>query len=80
MRIPKLKRVKVSTVQQLATWGAKHATPTQQVMIVTCNATSRDKHLSRDQVSGVLGPHGWDIGRSYTLDGTLVGHIARPRQ
>jgi len=76
MNIPNLKRVKVSSEQELHNWLAKHTAYAQDVMIVTCNKKSRDKHLSSSQVQDVLNGNGWTAGRSYTLDGNLVGHVA----
>ena len=75
--IPKLKRVKVSSEQELRTWLAKNVGDQQEVMIVTCNKTSRDKHISSDQVRSAVCASGWAIGSSYTLDGNLVGHVVR---
>lgn len=75
MIIPKLKRIKVSSKQELRNWLAKNSDHEQQVMIVTCNKTSRDKHVSNDQVRDVLSENGWAAGQSYTLDGNLVGHV-----
>jgi hypothetical protein len=61
MMIPKLKRIKVSSEQE--------------VMIVTCNKKYRDKHVSSDQVRDALSENGWAAGQRYTLDGNLVGHV-----
>lgn len=78
MIIPKLKRVKVATEQELHTWLRKNADIGQDVMIVTCNKTSRDKHISSDAVRRAFHEFGWTPGRSYTLEGNLDGHIGRP--
>lgn len=75
MIIPKLKRIKVSSEQELRNWLAKNPDQMQDVMIVTCNKKSPDKHLSRDQVKDVLAQNGWLAGRSYTLIGNLDGHV-----
>ncbi len=75
MIIPKLKRVKVSSVPELRNWLAKNSEQRQEVMIVTCNKKSRDKHISSDQVQEALSENGWAAGQSYTLDGNLVGHV-----
>ena len=75
MIIPKLKRVKVSSELELRNWLAKNAAVPQEVMIVTCNKASRDKHISSEQVREALGKHGWTAGRSYTLAGNLDGHV-----
>lgn len=75
MIIPKLKRIKVSSAQELRNWLAKNSEREQEVMIVTCNKKSRDKHISSDQVRDALCENGWAAGQSYTLDGNLVGHV-----
>ncbi|WP_298857940.1 hypothetical protein [uncultured Sulfitobacter sp.] len=76
MTIPKLKRVKVSSEQELRNWLAKNSKHGQEVIIVTCNKKSPDKHISSDQVRNAFGELGWASDRSYTLDGNLVGHVA----
>ncbi len=77
MAIPKLKRIKVSSTQELLNWLARNAEYEQEVMLVTCNKKSRDKFVSSEQVRYALNRHGWAAGRSYTLTGNLVGHVAR---
>ena len=77
MIIPKLKRIKVSTEQELRRWLRKNSERPQEVMIVTCTKKSPDKHISSDQVRRAAGGSGWAAGRSYTLDGDLVGHVVR---
>lgn len=72
---PNVKRIKVSTEQELRNFLAKESGPCQEVMIVTCNAGSRDKHIGSEQVRSAAREHGWTPGRSYTLDGNLVGHV-----
>jgi len=79
MSMPKLKRVKVSSEVELRNWLTKNSGFDGEVMIVTCNKKSRDKYLSGDQVRGVLADLGWTAGRSYTLDGDLVGHVVGAR-
>lgn len=78
MTIPKLKRIKVSSQGQLQTWLAKNADCPGEVMIVTCDKTSRDKYLSTAQVEKALRDHGWSAGPRYTLIGNLIGHVVRP--
>jgi hypothetical protein len=39
--------------QGIRNWLAKNAACAQDVMIATCNKTSREKHISRDQVGMV---------------------------
>ena len=75
MIIPKLKRIKVSSEQELRNWLTKNPDQMQDVMIVTCNKKSHDKHLSRDQMQDVLAQNGWLARRSYTLLGNLDGHV-----
>lgn len=75
MNLPKLKRVKVSTEQELRTWLNKNSECPQEVMITTCNKASRKKHLSSQQVRKTAAECGWIPGRSYTLDGNLHGHV-----
>lgn len=75
MMIPKLKRIKVSSEQELRNWLANNTAQQQDVMIVTCNKKSREKHVSSDQVRDALIENGWVAGQSYTLDGNLVGHV-----
>ncbi|GLQ36239.1 hypothetical protein GCM10007939_25230 [Amylibacter marinus] len=65
----------MSSTTELRNWLDKNAGRRQEVMIVTCDKTSRTKHISRDQVKDALGNAGWNAGRSYTLDGNLVGHV-----
>lgn len=67
MHIPKLKRVKVSSEDELRNWLAKNAELRQDVMIVTCNMKSRDKHISSNRVRELVREKGWNVGRSYTL-------------
>ncbi len=76
MSIPNLKRVKVSDTQELNNWLDKNGTYDQAVMIVTCDRTSRSKYVSSDEVRMALTSRGWSAGRSYTLNGNLVGHVA----
>lgn len=75
MPIPKMKRIKVSTEQELRNFLAENSGHQQEVMIVTCNAKSPDKHISSERVRDAVRENGWNRGRSYTLDGNLVGHI-----
>ncbi len=78
MHIPNLKRVKVSSVQELRNWLGKGPDQHQRVMIVTCNKTSTGKFLSRESVQNTLAEYGWAVETRYTLNGNLVGHVASP--
>jgi hypothetical protein len=75
MALPKLERIRVSSEQELRSWLSKNSELSRQVIIVTCNKKSRDKHVSSDQVRNALSERGWVAGRSYTLVGNLVGHV-----
>ena len=77
MAIPKLKRIKVSTETELRNWLGRNAGQGQEVMIVTCNRTSRHKYISSHLVREAVLESGWRPGRSYTLEGNLVGHVVR---
>ncbi|WFE88481.1 hypothetical protein K1718_20280 [Roseibium porphyridii] len=76
MLIPNLKRIKVSSVQELRSWLGKSPIQNQRVMIVTCNKTSARKFLSRESVQKTLAEYGWAVETRYTLNGNLVGHVA----
>lgn len=76
MLIPKLKRIKVSSEQELRNWLVKNSDQRQDVMIVTCDKKSREKHVNSGQVKKVLNEFGWAYGQSYTLTGNLLGHVA----
>jgi len=77
MTAPSLKRVKVSSEQELRIWLIK-AVNKAEVMLVTCGKKSPDKYISSAQVRLALSDHGWTAGQSYTLNGNLVGHVAHP--
>lgn len=80
MTIPVLKRIKVSTEEDLRTWLGKHSGYPRDVMIVTCSKTSRNSYLGSAQVRDIVRRSGWTAGRSYTLDGDLMGHVASNMQ
>ncbi len=75
MSIPNLKRIKVSSGQELRNWLAKQPDQQQTVMLLTCNKTSRNKYVSREEVDEALVEHGWVAGVKYTLNGNLIGHV-----
>jgi hypothetical protein len=75
MSIPNLKRVKVSSEQELKSWLSKKSNQKQSVMLVTCNKKSKDKHISHEQVDDALTAYGWIATRRYTLNGNLLGHV-----
>lgn len=76
MGMPKLKRIKVSSDAQLRQWLSQNKDIGQQVMIITCDKTSPDNHISSQEVRAALSDLGWTAGRSYTLPGNLMGHVA----
>ncbi len=80
MNIPNLKRVKISSEQELRVWLNKHPNQEQSVMLVTHNKKFLEKHVSREQVQGALIEHGWADGPRYTLNAHLIGHVISKRQ
>lgn len=80
MGIPNLKRVKISSEQELKVWLTKHPDQDQSVMLVTYTKTSRDKHVSHEQVHEALVEHGWTSERRYTLNPHLIGHVISKHQ
>ncbi len=77
MTVPKLKHIRVSSESELRSWLSKHADQFQEALLVTCGKKSRDKHVTCDQVLDALADHEWSRGRSYTLKGNLIGHVAK---
>jgi citrate lyase synthetase len=77
VHIPQLKRIKVSSEEELHNWLRKNSDLAEEVMLVTCGQKSRNKHISSAVVRRVLSENGWSAGKSYTLVGNLEGHIAR---
>ncbi len=75
MTIPNLKRIKVSSADELRTWLAKNPDHGDDVMVVTCNKKSPSKYVPRTQVMEALADHGWQNGRSFTLIGNLTGTV-----
>jgi hypothetical protein len=76
MTVPRLKRIRVSSEQELDNWLAKNS-EMGEVLLVTCGKKSLEKFISSEQVRATLGLHGWTAGSSYTLKGNLVGHVAK---
>jgi hypothetical protein len=58
MPIPKLRRIKVSSEQELWNWLAKNSDHEQEVMLVTCSKKSRDKFVSSERLRYALSEHG----------------------
>ena len=75
MGIPNLKRVKITSEQELKVWLTKQPDQEQSVMLVSYTKTSRDKHVSCEQVHEALSLYGWTSGRRYTLNRHLIGHV-----
>ena len=75
MSVPNLKRVSVSSEQELAGWLARQPGAAGPVMLVTRARASHRNHVSREQVGRVLADHGWTAGPRYTLNGDLLGHV-----
>ncbi len=79
MNIPKLKRIRISSEEDLRIWLAGHSGQEGSVMLVTSTKAASRPHVSRAQVGDALAAHGWIGGPRYTLNATLVGHvITRP--
>ncbi len=76
MNSPTLRRMKVSSEQELGNWLAKHSGEEQEVKVVTCNRKSCNKFVSCERVRGALGDHGWTAGARCMLNGNLIGHAA----
>lgn len=68
-----LKRVTVSSPQELESWLAKAAAAHESAMLVT--PTSGKDTISREQVEDVLAAHGWVSERRYTLGKRQLGHV-----
>lgn len=75
MSIPNLKRIRATNATQLSAWLASQDTSPQEVMLVTHTDANPDKHFSLSEVHASLADHGWQPGRRYTLNATLIGHV-----
>ena len=75
MKIPNLKRIKVSSETELATWLSKRPKQFESVMITTTTKPSGPNFVGRDQVEAALAAHGWIAGPCFTLNGGLIGHV-----
>lgn len=75
MQIPKLKRIKVSTITELETWLTKSRSQPQDVMIMTSRKLASLTYVSSADVRDTATRHGWQTGQSYTLNGGLAGHV-----
>ena len=72
-----LKRIKVSSLEEIALWLRRNDTAPREVMFITLGNTSGDRHIPSHAVRKVLSDHGWTPGATYTLPGNLEGHVAR---
>ena len=79
MKIPALKRIKVTSRTDLTTWLARHDDQAESVMLVTQTDPASPKHVSRETVAEALAAHGWVAGPRFTLNDTLIGHVVSRR-
>lgn len=79
MSIPNLKRVTISSVQQLENWVQKNADLGHSVMLVLFDKTGGERFIEPDVVSATLTAQGLNSGRRYTLHGNLIGHVVEPK-
>jgi len=75
MAIPNLKRIKVTSLEQLSAWLSKQPSAPQQVMLVTLTSKTNTHYISREDIDTAVQTHGWSIGFKYTLKGDLLGHV-----
>ena len=75
MNVPQLKRIRVSSLREVQTWLVKNKSWPDEVMLVTYNQKSAGESVSREELEIVVVEHGWALGRSYTLNRDLVGHV-----
>jgi hypothetical protein len=61
---------KVSSEHELRNWLAKNSRTKKEVMIVTLQQESRDKH--QRIWCRIYDENSWAAGQNYTLDGNLV--------
>ncbi|MEM9574276.1 MAG: hypothetical protein AAF870_03490 [Pseudomonadota bacterium] len=74
INIPDLKRVKISSDQELSTWLHRNSAQQNAVMLVTYTKANPEKHVSHEQVQRALDDYGWTSKMRYTLNKSLVGH------
>ena len=77
MSIPAMKRVTISSAQQLDDWLRMQPADASTVMLVTHNQRSSDKHVSTAEVQTAIGEYGWQAGFRYSLNPHLTGHVIR---
>lgn len=79
MKIPNLRRIKVTSQAELAKWLATNADHPESVMLVTHCRPSSPNHVSREEVAQALAAHGWEAGPRFTLNDALIGHVIARR-
>lgn len=75
MNMPSLKRIRVTSEQQLRSRLARLSPDDASVMLVTCTRSTPDKYLSPDCIRSAVIAHGWSNGRRYTLNANQIGHV-----
>ena len=75
MSIPSLKRVRISTDLELRRWLAKGGGDGGPVMLVTKASGAPGACLGGAEVRAAIRKAGYHAGRSYTLNGGLLGHV-----
>ncbi len=75
MAIPKLKRINVSSENELDIWLANNSSQEVSTMVVTHASTSHRKFVSRERIGQLLETHGWEAGPRYTLGSGILGHV-----
>lgn len=77
MSIPTLKRIRITSVQQLETWLSNNSDHPSDIMIVTFTDPTHPDFVSVDQLKNGLVSYGWSQGRRYTLGKNQLGHVIR---
>ena len=80
MRIPDLKRIRITSADDLRHWLARNADFADRVMLVTHARSTDARHVSREDVVDVLAENGWVGEARYTLNATLLGHVIRRKR
>lgn len=75
MTIPALKRVRISSIDQLQDWLRKNCEHPGPVMLVTSLRPESAGFLERDRIAKTLAKHGWTAGPRYTLSEDRLGHV-----
>lgn len=75
MKLPKLKRVKISSKQELEVWFKRKSSQEENIMVVSHTNASHRKFVSREQIEEVVVEHGWKAGPRFTIGSDLLGHV-----